>query len=233
MASGAHPAGRSLETHGKEGLGDGLCRRVGRAGPFCTLRGAVCTKGAVGQRKNPGERQPWAVPASRACRLLVSCLRWVFREGWGHRQGHGVKLVSGQGPGLLLQGTGNCRAGQQDGCPSPRGDVGAGRAAGSIACGLAMRRVLAWLPLLAGLTGGWCHLVTPCQRGELAGTSVQDNGAVQRVCGDAAAMLVLGRWEKQQHPAGIRHRGSPSPARGMQAGTPTTARLPRSPRPLG
>lgn len=121
--------------------------------------GAVGTKGAVGQQKAPREQQPWAVPANRPCRLLVSYVHWAFRKGWGHRQGQGVKLVGGQGRRLLPRGMGSCRAGQQDGCPSPRGDVRAGRAAGSIACGLTMLQALAWLPLLAGLMGG---LVPPC-----------------------------------------------------------------------
>lgn len=73
----------------------------------------------------------------------------------------------------------------------PRGDVGAGRVSGSIARGLAMLRALAWLPLLSGLMGAQHCLVTPCQRGERAGMSVQDDEAVQCVCSDAAAVPVL------------------------------------------
>lgn len=84
------------------------------------LLGAVCTMGAVEHRKPAPEQQRWAVPASRACRLLVSRLHWEFCEGWGHRQGHGVKLVGSQGQGPLPQGMGNCSAGQQGGCSSQR-----------------------------------------------------------------------------------------------------------------
>lgn len=89
--------------------------------------------------------------------------------------------------------------------------------------------MLTWLALRAGLMWEWHRLVTPCLCGELAGTSAQDNGAVQCVCREAAAVLV----PEHQHSAGFWHQRSPSPARGVQAGTPATARLPWSPRPPG
>lgn len=82
-----------------------------------------------------------------------------------------MKLTGGQARGPLLQGTG---VGNRV-VARPRGDVGAGRAAGSITRGLAVLRALVWLLLLMG---AWHRLVAPRQHGELARTSVQDDGAV-------------------------------------------------------
>ena len=63
---------------------------------------------------------------------------------------------------------------------------------------------------------------------------IWDDAAAQCVCRyAAAAMPVLGSWEKRGHPAGAWYRGSPSPTQGVQAGTPAAARLPRPPRSPG